>query len=165
MMMEHETNSDAYSHLRAAARSRAESTVAGLEAGILAIRGRREHVTARTIERETGITFKTIQRNVAAYQLYKAAAEAFCTGPKRWSNHVRHRRTAAAAPMPRCRDALLAYKKPQLAARLRTALKQIEELETALAVQVGNCQEQHLRVIMGLTADVARLERGARAGG
>jgi hypothetical protein len=46
---------------------------------------RRELVTARTIEHETGLTFKTIQRNAAAYEVYKAAAEAFRGGAKHQS--------------------------------------------------------------------------------
>jgi hypothetical protein len=37
-------------------------------------------VTARTIERETGVKFKTIQGNPAAHELYKAAADVFRTG-------------------------------------------------------------------------------------
>jgi hypothetical protein len=52
----------------------------------------------------------------------------------------------------------MAYKKPQLATRLQTALTQIEALETALAVQAAACQEQHLRTILSLRVDVARLE-------
>jgi hypothetical protein len=156
MTMQHEVALDPYDRLRAAARERSEDTVARLEAGIRALEGRREVVTARTIERETGLTFKTIQRNAAAYELYKAAAEAFRSGPNA-SHRRRHRRSNVTTPP--LRDSLLAYKKPQLANRLRLALKRIEELETALAVQTGACQEQHVRIIMGLTADVARLER------
>jgi hypothetical protein len=56
------------------------------------------------------------------------------------------------------RDSLLACKKPQLVARLRAALKRVEELETALAVQAANCQEQHIRNVLALRVDVARLE-------
>jgi hypothetical protein len=52
----------------------------------------------------------------------------------------------------------MAYKKPQLVSRLRTALTQIEALETALAVQAAACQEQHIRTILILRVDVARLE-------
>jgi hypothetical protein len=127
-----------------------------LRAGIQAVQGRREHVTARTIERETGLTFKTIQRNAAAYELYKATAEVFRDGPRRRS--TRQRRGRVGAPRPPIRDALSAYKKPQLAARLRAALKRAEELETALAVQTANCQEQHIRNVLALRVDVARLE-------
>jgi hypothetical protein len=132
-----------------------------LQAGIQAIQGRRELVTARVIERETGLTFKTIQRNPMAYELYKAAAAVFRNRQRRRS--TRRRRGRASAPSPPIRDVLLAYKKPQLANRLRLALKRIEELETALVVQTGACQEQRVRIIMGLTADVARLQRATNA--
>jgi len=155
MTVEHLTV-DPHSHLRAAARERAGRTVARLEAGISAIEERRELVTARTIERETGLTFKTIQRNAAAYELYKAAAHTFRTRQERRPNRRRHGR--ANTPRPPIRDALLAYKKPHLVARLRTALQQIEALETALAVQAATCQEQHLRTILGLRVDNQRLE-------
>ena len=147
---------DPHRQLRAAASARAERTVARLQAGIQAIQGDRNLVTARTIERETGLTFKTIQRNAAAYEIYKAAANAFHTRQKHRSNHRRHGR--ANTPRPPIRDALLAYKKPQLVARLRTALQQIEALETALAVQAATCQEQHLRTILSLRVDNQRLE-------
>jgi len=49
---------------------------------------------------------------------------------------------------------MLAYKKPQL----RATLKRVEELETALAVQTVNCQQQHIRNMLALRVDVARLE-------
>ena len=114
--MEYHVPLDPHRHLRAAARERAERTVARLEAGIRAVEGRRELVTARAIERETGLTFKTIQRNAAAYELYKAAAEAFRSGPNP-SHRRRHRRSNVTTPP--LRDSLLAYKKPQLANRLR----------------------------------------------
>src|SRR5690242_1577212 len=147
---------DVHSRLRTAARERADRTVARLEVGIRAIEERHESVTARAIEHETALTFKTIQRNAAAYEIYKAAAAAFLGGPKHRSN--RGRRGRASTPRPPIRDSLMAYKKPQLATRLRTALTRIEELETALAVQAAACQEQHLRTILNLRVDVARLE-------
>ena len=56
------------------------------------------------------------------------------------------------SPRPPIRDALLAYKKPQLVARLRSALTQIEALEAALAVQAATCQELHVRTILSLRA-------------
>src|SRR5690242_18983959 len=64
-----ERGADPRNHLRAAARARADHTVTRLQTGIQAIQERHEPVTARTIERETGLTFKTIQRNAAAYEL------------------------------------------------------------------------------------------------
>jgi hypothetical protein len=56
----------------------------------------------------------------------------------------------------------MAYKKPQLATRLRAALTQIEALETALAVQVAACQEHHVRTILSLRMDNQRLEAQRR---
>jgi hypothetical protein len=147
---------DPHRRLRAAARTRAERTVARLRVGIQAIQDRHQHVTARTIERETGLTFKTIQRNSAAYELYMAVAHVFGTGRKRGQNRRRTGRTNT--PRPPIRDALLAYKKTQLVARLRTALQQIEALEIALAAQAATCQEQHLRTILSLRVDNQRLE-------
>src|SRR5450432_1825064 len=119
MTVEHPTV-DPHGRLKAAARERADRTVARLQAGIRAIEERRELVTARTIEHETGLTFKTIQRNAAAYEVYKAAAEAFRGGAKHRPSRPRHGR--ASTPKPPIRDSLMAYKKPQLVSRLRTAL-------------------------------------------
>ncbi len=154
--MQHEVALDPYDRFVSRRRERSEHTVARLEAGIRALEGCREVVTTPTIERETGLTFKTIQRNAVAYELYKAAAHAFRTGPKHRPNRRRHGR--ANTPRPPIRDALLAYRKPQLVARLRTALQQIEALETALAVQAATCQEQHVRTILSLRVDNQRLE-------
>jgi hypothetical protein len=58
--MEREQEQDPYSRLRAAAHSRAERTVSRLQTGIQALQDRREPVTARTIERETGLTFHSL---------------------------------------------------------------------------------------------------------
>jgi hypothetical protein len=145
---------DRHNHLRAAARARADRTVARLQTGIQAIQERHEPVTARTIERETGLTFKTIQRNAAAYDLYTGAADVFRSRSKRQPN----RRGRARTPKQPVRDALFAYKKPRLVERLRDALHRIEALETALAVQATTCQEQHLRTILSLRVENHRLE-------
>ena len=145
---------DPHNHLRAAARVRAEHTVTRLRAGIQALQERHEQVTARAIERETGLTFKTIQRNAAAYDLYTAAADVFRHPSKRQSTHRRRGRS----PKQPARDALLAYKKPHLVERLRGALQRIEALETALAMQAATCQEQHLRTILSLRVENHRLE-------
>jgi len=156
MTMQHEVALDPYDRFVSRRRERSEHTVARLEAGIRALEGCREVVTTPTIERETGLTFKTIQRNAAAYELYKAAAHAFRTGQNHRPNRRRHGR--ANTPRPPIRDALLAYRKPQLVARLRSALTQIEALEAALAVQAATCQEQHVRTILSLRVDNRRLE-------
>ena len=145
---------DRHNHLRGAARARADRTVTRLQTGIQAIQERHEPVTARTIERETGLTFKTIQRNAAAYDLYTGAADVF----RHPSKHQSTRRRRGRSPKQPVRDALLAYKKPHLVERLRSALQRIEALETALAVQAATCQEQHLRTILSLRVENNRLE-------
>jgi len=145
---------DRHNHLRVAARARADRTVTRLRTGIQAIQERHEPVTARTIERETGLTFKTIQRNAAAYGLYTGAADVFRSRSKRQPG----RRERARTPKRPVRDALLAYKKPHLVERLRAALQRIEALETALAVQGATCQEQHLRTILSLRVENHRLD-------
>jgi len=145
---------DPYSNLRAAARARAERTVTRLQTGIEALQDRHEQVTARTIERETGLTFKTIQRNAEAYALYTGAADVFRHRSTRQAN----RRGRARTPKQPVRDSLLAYKKPRLVERLRDALQRIEALETALAVQAAACQEQHVRTILSLRVENHRLE-------
>jgi hypothetical protein len=145
---------DPHNHLRVAARARAERTVTKLQSGIQALQERHEPVTARTIERETGLTFKTIQRNAAAYDLYTGAADAF----RHRSKRQRNRRGRARTPKQPVRDALFAYKKPHLVERLRAALQCIEALETALTTQAAACQEQHLRTILSLRVQNHRLE-------
>ena len=100
--------SDPYAHLRASASERAKHTVARTENGIRAIRARGETVTARSLERETGLTFKSIQRNVGAYELYKAAAKEVRGGSKRRARRPRHtRQDGSEVPM---RDSLTPIK-------------------------------------------------------
>src|ERR1051325_11404436 len=108
---------DPHNHHRAVAHARAERTVTRLQTGMQAIQERHEQVTYRTIERETGLTLKTIQRNAPAYDLYTGVADVFRRRSKRQST----RRGPARSPKQPVRDALLAYKKPHLVERLRTA--------------------------------------------
>jgi hypothetical protein len=63
---------DPHGGLRAAARARAERTVTRLQTGIQAIQERHERVTAHTIERETGLTFKTIQKRRGVRPLHRS---------------------------------------------------------------------------------------------
>lgn len=55
-------------------------TLDRLRAGIAALTARGDPVAAKTIERETGLTFQTIRRNEEAYRLFCEHADYFRNG-------------------------------------------------------------------------------------
>ena len=123
----------------------------------------RPAITAKTIEVETGLAFKTILRNAEAYGLYRDNADAFKASrhPRRRSK-TRARKTAAPTGVATAginrHDPLMAYKKTQLVDRLHAALREVDALRSALASQTALCQSEHQRTILSLRANLARHE-------
>ena len=151
--------------LRDAAEAKRRETVDRLRAGIerLTARSPRPAITAKTIEAETGLAFKTILRNAEAYGLYRDNADAFKASrhPRRRSKNGA-RKTAAPTGVATAgihrHDPLMAYKKTQLVDRLRAALREVDALRSALASQTALCQSEHQRTILSLRANLARHE-------
>ena len=52
----------------------------------------------------------------------------------------------------------MAYKKTQLVNRLHAALREVDDLRSALATQTALCQSEHQRTILSLRANLARHE-------
>jgi hypothetical protein len=151
--------------LREAAEAKRRETVDRLRAGIerLTARSPRPAITAKTIEMETGLAFKTILRNAEAYGLYRDNADAFkASRQARRRSKSSARKTAAPPAVATAginrHDPLMAYKKIQLVDRLHAALREVDALRSALASQTALCQGEHQRTILSLRADLARQE-------
>jgi hypothetical protein len=95
------------------------NTVNRLRAGIAALKARGDSITAKTLERETGLSYQTIRRNEEAYTLYCEHADYFRTQmravahAKLATGEVSARRVPRPRRVPsaRPRDPLLAYTK------------------------------------------------------
>jgi hypothetical protein len=151
--------------LREATEARRRETVDRLRAGIerLTARSPRPAITAKTIEVETGLAFKTILRNAEAYGLYRDNADALkASRHPRPRSKTSSRKTAApirvAAAGINRHDPLMAYKKTQLVDRLHAALREVDALRSALASQTALCQSEHQRTILSLRANLVRHE-------
>ena len=108
------------------ATQRAERTVARLQEGITALTRTGLPITGPLIKRETGLDYKTIQRNPTAYALFCKHAAHFAKRPatnpapqSRGRNRRRHRARATVPPQPTPRDAMLERPKRRLVDRIR----------------------------------------------
>jgi hypothetical protein len=148
---------------RATARRNAElqarRTVERLTAGIAALTTAGTPISAKTVERETGLSYRTITRNTAAYVLFCKHAAHFVAKPiaKSTKPNARARRklsTPKAAPW----EPLLGRSKRHLATRIRAAEQRTAELEEALAVTSAQHQEL-LGRNLALEAELAQTTR------
>jgi hypothetical protein len=116
---------DRYAHLRAHAATAKQRTVARLRAAIVAIEGRGGAVTTATIKQECGLDYSAYYRNDEAYALYQEHAAHFTPRLNTAKTGRRRRRAPserpASAPRRKARDPLLAYRRPELAAKVRGA--------------------------------------------
>jgi hypothetical protein len=133
--------------LRRNAAQRAERTVARLQDAIAALTRAGLPITGPLIKRETGLDYKTIQRNPAAYALFCKHASHF-TQPrtpksttKRTGKRRRNMTRASAAPQPTPRDPLLERPKRRLVDRIRILEGENAELMQAAARQALHQQE------------------------
>ena len=120
----------------------AKRTVKRLTAGIAALTDAGTPISAKTVERETGLSYRTITRNTEAYLLFCKHAAHFLPNPiakvtKPSGRARRKAKTPKAAPW----DPLLGRSKRQLATRIRAAERHTAELEQALAVTSVQQQE------------------------
>jgi hypothetical protein len=142
--------------LHNAAQAKRRDTVARLLGGIATLRERQEAITAKAIERETGLAFRTIQRNREAYELFRQHA-AFFQGKPAGEPSV----GAARAPDPPRtgrglgpdEDPLLGYAKRALVHRCRELERRLAELERDLA-RVAARQQDLLRQNLILQAEL-----------
>jgi len=123
------------------ARQQAQRTLERLTLGIGALAKAGTPITAKTVEVQTGLSYRTITRNPEAYALFCKHAAYFQPKPPT-------RTTRKTGPAKRAKpnaapwDPLIGRPKRQLANRVHTAEQRVRELEQALIA--GALQQQEL---------------------
>lgn len=145
--LDHSYSEQQLAGLRAHSQTQKQNTVDRLAAAIASLQAQHKPISARTIYEECGLAYASIRRNPEALLLYQQHS----TFLKRERKHTR----AACPDTPSPRDPLLAYKKPDLVARLRHGQARCTELETQYATMLQNYVQKDVK-IAALEAELAR---------
>src|SRR5712692_7948436 len=129
------------------------ATVERLRTAIDALKAKKQDISVQTIYEECGLRYAAIHRNPEALALFRANSTSLVAKKKR----AKHKNTMNDEGRISPRDPLLAYKKPQLAERLRTTEQQVLDLQQQMAVQVEASMKREVR-IAELEARLAELE-------
>jgi len=142
------------------ARLQAQRTIERLMQGIAALTKAEMPITAKTVEAQTGLSYRTITRNAEAYALFcKHAAHFQPKPPTRTSVLTRTRRVRKLAkPRAAGWDPLLGRPKRQLANRLRAAEQRLSELEQAFVTNAVQ-QQELARRNLALEVELAQTAR------
>ncbi len=145
--LDHPYSEQQLSGLRAHAQAQKQSTVKRLRSAITSLQAQHQPISARTIYEDCGLSYASIRRNPEALLLYQQHS----TFLKR-----ERKRTKTACPdTVSPRDPLLAYKKPDLVARLRLEQTRRTELETQYASMLQDYVQRDVK-IAELEAELAR---------
>jgi lambda repressor-like predicted transcriptional regulator len=139
------------------ARQQAHRTLERLTVGIAALAKAGTPITAKTVEAQTGLSYRTITRNPEAYALFCKHAAYFQPKPRarttRNTGSTNHGKRKASGW-----DPLLGRPKRQLVNRARAAEQRARELEQALITSA--LQQQELaRRNLALEAELAQTTR------
>jgi hypothetical protein len=132
--MNNPEGADPFAHLKRQATERSERTVERTNAGIAALRAGGQKITAESLKQATrelepgfaGLSFQVIRRNPRAYELYRAAADAFSVPAaddeqQRAKQRRRRRVRGAAGRTSRSSyDPLQRFDKKELVQRIRS---------------------------------------------
>jgi hypothetical protein len=129
------------------------ATVERLQTAIEALKATKQEISVQTIYDECGLRYAAIHRNPEALALFRANSTHLVAAKKRSKRRQHVGEEATPAP----RDPLLSYKKPQLAARLRSAQQQLLDAQKQQAVLVEARLKQEA-MIAELEAKLAVLE-------
>jgi hypothetical protein len=129
------------------------ATVERLRAAIEALKAKKQEISVQTIYDECGLRYAAIHRNPEALALFRANSTSLMAKKKR----TRRKSTTNDEAMIAPRDPLLAYRKPQLVIRLRTAERQVLDVQQRLTVQADVSMQREAH-IAELEARLAELE-------
>jgi hypothetical protein len=135
------------SGLRAHAQAQKQSTVERLKTAIASLQAQHQPISARTIYEECGLSYASLRRNPEALLLYQQHST--------FLKHERKRTRTTCPDTVAPRDPLLAYKKPDLVARLRQVQARYAELETQHATILTDYVQKDVK-IAELEAELAR---------
>ncbi len=153
--------------LRRNAVQRAARTVARLQDGIAALTRAGLPISGPLIKRETGLDYKTIQRNPAAYALFCKHAAHFTQPPtpkpttRRTGKGRRNKTRTPVAPQPTPRDPLLERPKRRLVDRVRALEADNTELTLAaarLALSQQEIEARNMELLAQLVTTQRRLQ-------
>lgn len=133
--------------LHAHAQGQKCNTVERLRAAITVLTAQHKPISARTIREECGLEYAAFRRNPEALLLYQ-----------QHSTFLKQQRKRTKAPQPGTpspRDPLLAYKKTDLAARVRKAEELLKAQEQQHATLLQNYVQKDIK-IAELEAELAR---------
>lgn len=133
--------------LRAHAQAQKQSTVERLRAAITSLQEQHKPISARTVYEECGLAYASIRRNPEALLLYQQHST--------FLKRERKRSRTSCPDTVSSRVSLLAYKKPDLVARLRQEQICRTELETQYATILADYIQRDAR-IAELEAELAR---------
>jgi hypothetical protein len=169
MSEQHSSSEERYAHLRANALAQKQGTVDRLSRAITALEAEGRPVNTFTIKEVSGLDYMAYYRNAEALALFRTH-----------STHLRNEREKERAKRRRSRhkqskqeeaihevqvephDRLLNYKKPELAAKLRAAQAEREQMEQryrALLQEHMQCGLTITRLEAQLAEHLAFLER------
>ena len=128
------------------------ATIERLQTAIDVLKEKKQEISVQTIFDECGLRYVAIHRNPEALALFRANSTSLVAKKKR----SRHKSAMSDQRPIAPRDPLLAYKKPQLVERLRTAQQQLHETQYQLAVQAeaGVKREARIAELEGRLAEL-----------
>lgn len=133
--------------LRTHALAQKQATVERLSRAIGALTAKKQPISMKTIREECGLEYNSIKRNPEALLLYQ-----------QHSTFLKQQRKLAKAPQPDTpnqREPLLAYKKTDLAARVRKAEESLKAREQQHTTLLQNYVQKDIK-IAELEAELAR---------
>src|SRR6266536_3707437 len=133
--------------------TRRRATVERLQTAIDVLKKKKQEISVQTIFDECGLRYAAIHRNPEALALFRANSTSLVAKKKR----TRRKSNVCDEETISPRDPLLAYKKPQLAERVRTAEQRLLEVQQQLAVQAEAGVRREAK-IAELEARLAELE-------
>jgi hypothetical protein len=142
------------------ARLQAQRTLERLTQGIAALAKAGMPITAKAVEAQTGLSYRTITRNPEAYAFFCKHAAYFQPKPPTDSKQPTQTRRVRKPAKPKASawDPLLGRPKRQLANRLRAAEQRMNELEQAFVSNAVQQQELARRNLV-LEAELAQTTR------
>jgi hypothetical protein len=136
--------------LRKHAQAQKQNTVSRLSITIASLTAQHKPISARTIREECGLEYASLRRNPEALLLYQ-----------QHSTFLKQKRKQTKAPKPdalKPRDPFLAYKKADLAARLRNEQTNRKEWEAQYAALLQDYAQKDIK-IAELEAELTRHRR------
>ena len=145
--LDHASSEQQLAGLRSHAQAQKQSTVDRLRAAITSLQAQNKPISARAIYEECGLAYASIRRNPEALLLYQQHST--------FLKHERKRTRTACPDSILSRDPLLAYKKPDLVARIRQAQARCVGVEKQHATILADYVQKDVK-IAELEAELAR---------